>query len=61
MVEGTLNQECDTPTVMEVNNSATERAGSKEKISKWKLYKTQIKRLKESSKQEVPTVAKAGV
>ena len=48
-------------TVMGDNNTTNENSGSKEKISKWKLYKTQIKRLKENSKPEVPTASKAGV
>ena len=52
-------------TVMGDNNTTNENSGSKEKISKWKLYKTQIKRLKESSREsskpEVPTPSKAGV
>ena len=43
------------------SNTASQSTGSKEKISKWKLYKTQIKRLKESSKPEVLTSAKGGV
>ena len=43
------------------SNTTNQNSGSKEKISKWKLYKTQIKRLKESSKPEAQTAPKAGV
>ena len=31
-----------------------ESSGNKEKISKWKLYKNQIKLLKESAKPDIP-------
>ena len=53
-------EDCGQP-VMGDSNTASQSSGSKEKISKWKLYKTQIKRLKESSKPEVLTSAKGGV
>ena len=46
---------------MSDSDTTNQNSGSKEKISKWKLYKTQIKRLKESSKPEVLTSAKGGV
>ena len=32
-----------------------ESSGNKEKISKWKLYKNQIKLLKESAKPDIPS------
>ena len=47
--------------MMSDSDTTNQNSGSKEKISKWKLYKTQIKRLKESSKPEVLTSAKGGV
>ena len=36
-------------------DGVTESTGNKEKVSKWKLYRSQIKRLKENSKPDIST------
>ena len=40
---------------MSHNHGLREAPGNKEKISKWKLYKNQIKLLKESTKADAPS------